>query len=132
MSKANFLISPETGLVKDSGTEDFQFSDYLQDESESNDASAESDDSEETFEDSKEAFSDRDTPVSVVNAEFLTPVNLKSSFARTLHLQEAKSSARPTSTSTPSSGKRPAKSPAELKKNKKSRAQSLSKIPKKK
>ena len=124
LSRKDFLISPETGLIKEDGLDNFVFSDYKED-SDSNNDSAESDESDYTFEDSKEVLSDSEKTqilsVAQRNDDFLTPVNLKSTFARTLQA----------TTSTPASIKRQAKSPAEGKDTKKYRSQSQSKIPKK-
>ena len=130
MSRIDFLICPETGTMKDDEMKDFTFSDN-NDQSDSDDSSVESDGSDETFEDSKETFSDNEqTPAgSKVDDEFLTPLNLISTFARTL---QAKTTSRPVSTSTPSSVKRPAGHHPDPKLSKKSRAQSQSLIPKKK
>ena len=104
LSRNEFLLSPNSGLLKKDVTQDFEFSDY------------ESDDSEEAFEDSKESFSD-DNDDSVASMDFLTPANPKSTFARTLY---AKSNAK----SATKAGKRAANSPADDKEKKKSRAQS--------
>ena len=112
LSRNEFLLSPNSGLLKKDVTQDFEFSDY------------ESDDSEEAFEDSKESFSD-DNEETVASMDFLTPANPKSTFARTLY---AKSNAK----SATKAGKRAANSPAEYKEKKKTRAQSESRIPKKK
>ena len=99
-------------------TEAFEFSDY-------DDADSESDDSSEEFEDFKETFSDNDHPTE----DFLTPVSVNSTFAKNLI---AKSTVKPSSTPCPS--KRSASSPADEKKkqNKKSRARSKSMLPRKK
>ena len=61
-------------------TEAFEFSDYEDD--------TESDDSTEEFADSKTTFSDNDIPTE----DFLTPVSVKSTFAKNLI---AKSTAKP-------------------------------------
>ena len=120
MSKNDFLICPETGLVKDSISPEFEFSN----------GDDESDVSDDTFEDPKEEIADNDeTSTANVGEEFLTPVNLKSTFARTL----AKSTTRSTSMSTSNTAKRPSGSPADIKDPKKSKAtQSQSLLPKKK
>ena len=118
MSSNDFLICPKSGMVKGDETEDFEF----------DDDSDGSDESEDSFEDSKEDLSNKEEATassSKVNDEFLTPVSLKESFARTL----AKSGVKPSSTSTPSANKRPSGSPGNSKDSKKSRA---SLFPKKK
>ena len=119
-SREDFLLSPESGMLRktENVTEAFEFSDY-------DDADSESDDSSEEFEDSKETFSDNDHPTE----DFLTPVSVKSTFAKNLI---AKSTVKPSSTPCPS--KRSASSPADEKKkqNKKSRARSKSMLPRKK
>jgi hypothetical protein len=119
MSRKDFLLCPESGAIVGDETSGFEFGDDVKDISED-------DSSDEESEDSMDTFTENETSIEVskADAEFLTPVNLKPSFARTL---QAKSSARPSSTSTPSVSKRPAPSPAESNKAKKA-----SKFPKKK
>ena len=117
LSVEDFLISPRTGLINENTeTEDYVFSDYQSDNSDESD-------NDEAFEDSKETFSE-DEKESAPDDPF-TPVNLKSAFARRY---ATLSVAKPTST--PSSMKRSASSPAEKVLPKKTRPQSL--IPKKK
>ena len=115
-----FLKSPVA--EKESLLDDFQFSDYETDS-----------DDDLQFEDSREAFSDsgdHEVSVSEENVDFLTPVDLKSAFARTLQANASSpSTSRPRSTSTPATVKRPALSPATSTKTKKPRPQS--KLPKK-
>ena len=118
-SRQDFLLSPESGMLRKNvnETEAFEFSDYEND--------TESDDSTEEHEASKETFSNND-----ISAEdFLTPVSVKSTFAKNLI---AKSTAKPSPT--PGSSKRSASSPADekSKKNHQRRARSQSMIPKKK
>ena len=112
LTRPDFLISPVSGALKKTEVlENFEFSEY------------DDDTEDEEFEDSRETISDTEnTP----GNEFLTPVNLKSTFARNL----ANSSAKPAPTT--NANKRAAKSPAETKENKKSRGQSQTRIPKKK
>ena len=99
MSVEDFLLSPKRALFKEKETDEFVFSDYK---------------TENEIEDSKEALSEEET------SEYLfTPVNLKSVFARKI---QAKSTETPTSSSTPTSMKRSASSPADAKEQKKSRA----------
>ena len=120
LSRNYFLISPESGLLKkkDNETDGFQFSDY-------DDEDIESDDQ---FEDSRDTVSDDDDNQNAAE-DFLTPVHVKSTFARSLM---ARSNAKPSPTTCPP--KRSASSPPdeETKLNKKSRARSKSLIPKKK
>ena len=120
LSKNDFLISPGSGLIKKNETEDFQFSDY-------DDEDTDSDVCSEAFEDSRDTFSDDENPPAA--EDFLTPVQVKSHFARNLL---AKSNIKPSTSPGPS--KRSASSPPEeeTKQNKKSRARSQSLIPKKK
>ena len=119
MTRKDFLICPETGNIEDDADND---ENDLESGSE-----VDSDDSDEAFEDSKEALSEsEDGPAPKVDDEFLTPVNLKPTFARTL---QAKTSSRSTSTPNP---KRPAGSLADPNQSKKSRAQSQSQIRRKK
>ena len=111
----DFLISPGSGMIM---MDEFEFS--------GSDGEETSGDEDE-FEDSREVFSDNDNPSTT--SDFLTPVNLKSTFARNL---QAKTTVKPVIT--PSASKRGASSPAatETKETKKSRAQTQSKLPKKK
>ena len=119
MTRNDFLICPETGNIEHDPDND---ENDLESGSE-----VDSDDSDEAFEDSKEALSEsEDGPAPKVDDEFLTPVNLKSKFARTL---QAKTTSRSTSTPNP---KRPAGSPADPNQSKKPRAQLQSQIPRKK
>ena len=113
LTRKDFLLSPETGIIREK-VEEYQFSDYETDSGDSNDE----------FEESRESVTDtEDQPAS---EHFLTPVNLKSTFARNL---QAKSTVKPASCPPP---KRPAPSPANKKVGKKLRANPASKIPKKK
>ena len=120
MARDYFLKSPG-GTEKEPMFEDFQFSDY------------DTDSDDDKFEDSREAFSDsgdHEVSQSEQNVDFLTPVNLKSTFARTLQAKSSTpSTSRSRSTSTPVTVKRPAPSPATSTKTKKPRPQS--KLPKK-
>ena len=119
LSREDFLISPESGLMKNKENilRSFEFSDYEEDsESDSND----------TFEDSKETLSDTET-TATESGDFLTPQNFKTTFARKL---QATSTVKPAPSSCPV--KRSARSPAGTKAVKKSRAHGDSKIPKKK
>ena len=155
LTRTDFLISPESGVLKDQNNPDnnFIFSDY--DSNAAGDEESESDDEDNNaFEDSKETLSDTEntenTP-SASTSDLFTPVQLKSTFARTLEAK-SKSEAKPTSTpkvqsvlkSTPKiqaaslkpsnkPNKREANSPLDVKDQKKQRSQSqLSQIPKKK
>ena len=91
-----FLKTPEvTKQASSDLLSAYQFSDY-------EDEAKDEKDTDEEFEDSKEALSDDELLDSQPNADFLTPVNLKSTFARSL---QAISTSRPGSTSTPSTNK---------------------------
>ena len=119
MVKEDFLISPSSGALKEKITNtEWVFSDYDDEESDT-------DGSNDEFEDSREVQSEADNPPAE-QSDFLTPVNLKSTFARNL---QAKTTVTPILTPT-CSIKRAAKSPAAKKELKKSRGQS--KLPKKK
>ena len=64
MSKNDFLICPETGLFKDTGSPEFELSDV----------GDESDVSDDTFEDPKDEITDNDeTSTANVGDEVLTP-----------------------------------------------------------
>ena len=136
LSMKDFLVSPQTGIMKESMS--FEFSDY------SDPSSNDSDDDVE-FEDSRETFSDGEK--TEVAGDVFTPVSLKSTFARSLALSSAKTSSsikitpivasrRSKSSSQTSAVKRLANSPPAEKDLKKSRSQSRSRsrslIPKKK
>ena len=136
LSMKDFLVSPQTGIMKESMN--FEFSDY------SDHSSNDSDDDVE-FEDSRETFSDGEK--TEVAGDVFTPVSLKSTFARSLALSSAKPSSslkitpivaarRSKSSSQTSAVKRLANSPPAEKDLKKSRSQSRSRsrslIPKKK
>ena len=128
MKAEDFMISPNSGLMKSSHpTENFVFSDHEDD----NDSNTDDD----AFEDSVETLGDTENP-SASNPDLFTPVQLKSAFARTL---QANSEAKPTSTPklaslTPSAkpNKRGANSPLDVKDQKKQKQRSVSQIPKKK
>ena len=119
LSRNYFLVSPESGVLKkkENETDGFEFSDYDDEDIESDDP----------FEDSRETLSDDDNQNTA--EDFLTPVHYKSTLARSLM---ARSNAKPSPTTCPP--KRSASSPPdeESKLNKKSRARSKSLIPKKK
>ena len=120
--REDFLISPSSGALKNTNTE-WVFSDYGDEENDT-------DDSNDEFEDSREVQSEIENPPAEQQSDFLTPVNLKSTFARNL---QAKTTVTPLLTPT-CPNKRAAKSPAAMKDLKKSRgqAQTQSKLPKKK
>ena len=119
----SLLISPQSGLMKnDDKTDEFEFGDSKND---ADDTEGDSDD-EEGFEDSRETLSENEE---LSEATGLTTPSLKSVFARTL---VAASASKPPSSSTPTSSKRSAKSPASEKDNKKARGRSKSLLPKKK
>ena len=108
----DFLLSSKRALFIEKETDEFVFSDYKTENEIEN--YSQSDDDEATFEASKEALSEKET------SEYLfTPVNLKSAFARKI---QTKSTGTPTSSSTPTSMKHSASSPADAKEQRKSRA----------
>ena len=120
--REDFLISPSSGALKNTNAE-WVFSDYGDEENDT-------DDSNDEFEDSREVQSEIENPPAEQQSDFLTPVNLKSTFARNL---QAKTTVTPLLTPT-CPNKRAAKSPAAMKDLKKSRgqAQTQSKLPMKK
>jgi hypothetical protein len=107
------LLCPETGSIVGDEMTGFEFGDDKKGISEDDSFDEESEDSIVTFTENETSIE-----VSKVNDGFLTPVNLKSKFARTL---QAKSSTRSSSTSTltPTAAKRLAPSPAESNKQRK-------------
>ena len=107
MKSNDFLVRPATGSLMDGNIDGFSFSD----QDDENESDAESYLSDESFEDSKDTFSDDEHGTAVVEEEKTLP-------------PKPRASARAASTSTPSSAKRIAGSPADPKLNKKARGRS--------